>query len=364
MLATAQGVVTAINKVRAGLTVVEVELKSGQQRQAINYDSLIGELELGNRVILNTTAVDLGLGTGGYDFVIAAVDAKPQSLQGPGHIMKLRYTPLQLKVEAVEEKSSAWRKEIADFSSLEEQLVLVGSLHSMVAPAALILANLSREQLKVVYIMTDKAALPLQLSHSIVELKEAGLIQSTITVGQAFGGDLEAVNIYSGLIAAKEVLQADVVIVAMGPGIVGTGTEYGFTGLEQGQIINAVNVLGGTPIAIPRISFADSRERHYGLSHHTLTALSKVALTEAIVALPKLSGIQKTRIEEQLATHQLINKHQLRYKEGAEILEIINEARIAVNTMGRDEKEDPEFFKTAGIAALLALEELGLLIRS
>ena len=31
----------------------------------------------------------------------------------------------------------------------------------------------------------------------------------------------------------------------MGPGIVGTGTKYGFSGIEQGQIIDAINTLSG-----------------------------------------------------------------------------------------------------------------------
>lgn len=99
------------------------------------------------------------------------------------------------------------------------------------------------------------------------------------------GGDLESVNIYSGLIAAYQVLKAEIIIVTMGPGIVGTGTKWGTTAVEQGEIINAVNVLGGQPIAVPRISFADPRPRHQGVSHHTITALGQVALRESIIAL-------------------------------------------------------------------------------
>ncbi len=88
---------------------------------------------------------------------------------------------------------------------------------------------------------------------------------------------MECTNIYTGLIAAKEVLKGDITIITMGPGIVGTGTKYGFSGIEQGQIIDAVNTLGGNPIVVPRISFRDLRERHKGMSHHTRTILSEIA---------------------------------------------------------------------------------------
>ena len=80
-------------------------------------------------------------------------------------------------------------------------------------------------------------------------------MNKTITVGHAFGGDLETINIYTGLIAAKEILKGDITIISMGPGIVGSGTKYGFTGMEQGYIVDAINNLGGLAVAVPRISF-------------------------------------------------------------------------------------------------------------
>jgi hypothetical protein len=93
--------------------------------------------------------------------------------------------------------------------------------------------------LKAAYVMTDGAALPMQFSQAVNWLKEQGIIHGTVTVGHAFGGELEAVNIYSGLLAAYEAFHPDVIIVTMGPGIVGTGTKWGFTGVEQGMVLNA-----------------------------------------------------------------------------------------------------------------------------
>jgi hypothetical protein len=358
LLAIKKARVINIGNGREGLTEVEVELENGKKRSAINYDDLTGGVNKGDKVLLNTTAIDLNLGTGGYDFVLCNLDNATQKLMGTGHIMKLRYSPFQVKCLSVEEEVSPHREEIKSFSSLQGHPVIIGSLHSMVAPVAMVLDKLSSQSLKLAYMMTDGAALPLKLSNAIAELQEKGLIDKTITVGHAFGGDLEAVNVYSGLIAASEVVNADITIVAMGPGIVGTGTKYGFTGLEQGEIINAVRVLGGTPITIPRISFSDHRERHYGISHHSLTVLDKIALKKAIVALPILTGEKQRRLEKQLKNYDLIRKHDIRYKDGEEILKIIKEYDIKVSTMGRDEKEDPEFFMTSGIAALLALKEI------
>ncbi|SJZ61910.1 DUF3866 family protein [Selenihalanaerobacter shriftii] len=359
MLAIKKGRVIEIISQRFGLTEVKVKLKNDQIREAINYDELTGKVELNDEVILNTTAVELSLGTGGYDFILYILNSEPRNLTGSGHIMKLRYSPYQIKCLSVEEEMSKHREAIKSFTSLDEYPVIIGSLHSMLAPVSMVLDKLSTRQLRVAYVMTDAAALPIRLSNAVAQLKQDGLITSTITVGHAFGGDLEAVNIYSGLIAAKEVVEADVIIVAMGPGIVGTGTEYGFTGLEQGEIINAVRVLGGTPIAIPRISFSDQRQRHYGISHHSLTAIGKVALKEAVIGLPKLSESKQDRLEDQIKEYNLTNKHDIRYICGEGMLDIINEYDIKVSTMGRNEKDDPEFFMTVGISGLLALEILG-----
>ncbi|ADL13220.1 DUF3866 family protein [Acetohalobium arabaticum] len=360
MLAIKRGKIAKIIKQRPGLTEVEVELKTGEKRRAINYDDLTGEVSLGDEVILNTTAVELDLGTGGYDFIIYIEGNEPRDLDGLGHIMKLRYSPFQLKTLSVEEEASSWQQEIKNFTSLEGNPVIIGSLHSMLAPTVIVLNRLSNFSLQIAYIMTDAAALPLKLSNTVAELQQKELLDTTITIGHAFGGDLEAVNIYSGLAAAKEVAEADVIIVAMGPGVVGTGTKYGFSGIEQGEIINAVSNLGGIPLAIPRISFSDERKRHYGFSHHTLTVLEEIALREAVVGVPKLSAANKQkRLNSQLIESNLNYKHDIRYRDGSDVLELISNSDIGVNTMGRDETEDPEFFMTAGITGVLALEELG-----
>ena len=54
-------------------------------------------------MVLNTTAVDLGLGTGGWHVVHWNLAREELDEPGPGHIMKLRYTSLQVDAGAAEE---------------------------------------------------------------------------------------------------------------------------------------------------------------------------------------------------------------------------------------------------------------------
>ena len=70
-------------------------------------------------------------------------------------------------------------------------------------------------------------------------------------------------------------------VVAQGPGNLGTGTRWGFSGVAAGEAVNAAGVLGGRPVASLRVSGADPRERHRGMSHHSLTAYGRVALHPA-----------------------------------------------------------------------------------
>src|SRR5690606_37253708 len=123
---------------------------------------------------------------------------------------------------------------------------------------------------RVAYVMTDGGALPAAFSRTVATLRDAGWIDVCVTVGQAFGGDLEAVTVHTGLLAAHHVAGADLVVVAQGPGNLGTGTRWGFSGVAAGEALNAVGALGGRPVASLRVSGADARDRHLGRSEeHT-----------------------------------------------------------------------------------------------
>lgn len=335
---------------RPGIRGYLVDIDNKEAR-CLSYPDLVGEISEGDEVLLNTTAVSLRLGSGGYHYVIAKLNSPGKTLRPGGHIMKLRYTPLQLKVLSVEEEDSPHRLTMLAADSLDHTPVLVATLHSMLAPLCL---HLAQSNLRVAYVMTDGAALPLAFSETVAWLKYRQLLVGSITIGHAFGGDLEAVNIYSGLLAARHVLKAEVIVVSMGPGIVGTGSKWGFTGIEQGEILNAVETLGGIPIAVPRISFADSRERHRGLSHHTITVLSRVCRVRAILPLPVLDKEKMTHLLEQLQQEKLNEKHQLYYEDEAWLLELLQKSELKITTMGRGVEQEREFFLALAAAARVA----------
>jgi len=355
MVSFKEGKVSEILNRRKGLTKVKVKV-DGKTADALNYDYLTGEVSVEDRVILNTVAVDLNLGTGGKHFILWNLSRSNFSSPPNGHIMKLRYTPLQMSFLSVEE-NDLYRRQLQENLSLEGLPVIIGTLHSQLAPVAVTLKEVNKD-LKLAYIMTDAGALPLALSDLVAELKSAKLLDTTITVGQSYGGDFEAINIFSALVAAKKVAQAGVVVVIMGPGVVGTDSFLGFSGIEQGEIINAVSVLGGKPIAIPRLSFKDKRKRHFGISHHTLTALSLAALASATVTVPKMPEDMMKLVLKELEESGASSKHEVKIVDNEITLRALKKHKIKVTTMGRTPAEEPEFFKAAGSAALYALELL------
>ncbi|HEY8392769.1 MAG TPA: DUF3866 family protein [Capillibacterium sp.] len=327
-------------------------LVDGEEAKAIAYPELTGPVRAGDLVWLNTTAVELKLGTGGYHFVQAIAGREERDVPPAGHIMKLRYTPWQLPVPAAEEEGAAGHEKIKGFVSLAGTPVIVATLHSMIVPAVLAFHAVCPGR-RVVYLMTDGAALPLGFSNLVRELKAQALLTSTITAGHAFGGDLETVNVYSGLVAAKALAAADLIIVAMGPGIVGTGTKYGFSGIEQAYILEAVEKMGGLPIAVPRISFADPRPRHYGLSHHSRTVLGELTYATAYLALPKWDAAKRQLLARQFRESGLI-RHHLYTVEIPAVDKLLADHRLEVTTMGRAYREDPAFFEAAAAAGVLA----------
>ena len=159
-----------------------------------------------------------------------------------------------------------------------------------------------------------------------------------MTAGQAFGGDLEAVSVHSGLLAARLVVGADVAVVAQGPGNLGTGTRWGFSGVSAGEAVNAAGVLRGRPVAALRVSAADARERHRGVSHHSLTALGRVALVPADVVVPLLPGPFGDRVREQAAG--LAGRHRLVEEPLDGLDEALAASPVPLSTMGRGVLED------------------------
>jgi len=346
------GTVNKIMEKRGDLIELIVQIEDNLEK-AIAYNAFINRIEIGDQVVLNTTAKDLRLGTGGYHFVVSNLNKSVKESKGYGHIMKLRYTPMQIKVNSVEEQGSKYHNVFNEFESLKNMPVLVCGLHSMLAPLTVVLKSIN-SNLRIGYIMTEGGALPIDFSKTVHYLKKKGYINGTITIGHAFGGDFECVNIYNGLITSKEILECDVCIVSMGPGIVGTGTKYGFTGTEQGKIIDAVNDLGGIPICVPRISFKDKRERHFGISHHSITVLSIISKTRAYVGIPEFDGDKEASIKKQIEMYNIDKKHEVLFIEFSDIIDILKKSDMVMETMGRTFEDDEAFFLSVGVNAKIA----------
>jgi hypothetical protein len=325
----------------------------GSPARAIAYPALTGPVRPGDRVLLNATAAWLGLGTGGVHFVLAVEGTTRQDAPGGGRTMKLRYTPQQVRVMAAEEEGSPHREALEEATSLSGAPVVWVPLHSMIGPVAA--GARAAGASRVAYVMTDGAALPAPLSRLAAALRSAGLLDSVVSCGQAFGGDLEAVNVFTGLLAARVATGADVIVVGDGPGNTGTNTLWGASDIESAMSLNATAILDGRAIAALRISFADPRERHRGVSHHSITALAHVALRPVHVAVPSIrDDARREVVWNALTDNGLHEKHQVVEANGQPALDLLAERGIDVGSMGRAIADDPEFFLAAGAAGVLA----------
>ncbi len=378
MIAWNEGIVTAEGSLWHGAKECEVLLfpERVERVRALAYPYLVGVPNVGDRVLLSSAAAHRGLGTGGYHFIVALPDRLPGSEEthlngvygdgegtGRGHIIKARYTPLQYMTMSVDEQDSPWHSLLAEADSIEGMPVVVADLHSAL-PAVVAAVRESHPEAKIAYIMDDGGALPAWFSRNCASLTQAGHILGTITSGQSFGGDLETVNIHTALLAAHVVWKADLAIIAQGPGNLGTGTRWGFSGVSVGEAINAVHTLGGRAVAVARMSGADLRVRHRGISHHTLTALIRVALSPLICPLPfpeeevTLGARVDPKIWELIASQSA----ELKAAEHVNVIEMsscglgdtLASSPVRLSTMGRTLEEDPLAFLSAGLAGRYA----------
>ena len=316
-----RGRVDAIHERHDGLVRLEVG-----GRPCVAYPRLTGPVALGDEVLVNVQAIELDLGSGGFDILYANLTRGLELEPEPGaHVMKLPYTPLQHAVLHAEEGTE-----------LPEQLdgmpIVATSLHSQLAPVCAGLRGT-----RVAYIQIAGGALPVSLSDAIRALKERGLLHRAIGAGACFGGDDDCANVYSAL-AVSRARGAEAVVCGIGPGIVGTGTSLGHGGVVAAAAANAANALGGVPVIAPRVSGADPRERHRGLSAHTLAVLElclgpvRVAWPAGVVAPAELGAVEEVDVSG--------------WPEAC--------AGLPLSHMGRGPDEDPDFFAAAFAAGRLA----------
>jgi hypothetical protein len=356
MAAFKHGKILGIVRESASLVEVRVTVDAGEMT-ASGFPQMLGPVRAGDRVVVNTTGIDLGLGTGGHGFLLWNLDGAGPPGPGGGHIVKLRYTPWQTEVLAAEEPGSPHHDALENASDIGGMPVVACGLHSQIAGvAAGIKAALPGA--RVGYLMTDGAALPIAWSKLVAGLRDRRLIDVTCTYGHAFGGEYEAINVYSALATLRLAAGADVAVVAMGPGVVGTGTALGFTAIEQGQVLDAATALGGFAIACLRICWADERPRHRGLSHHTLTALNLAARERATVVVPELPEDQLRPVIERLTEAGVPGRHDVVRADGRAGLELLQDSGLEVSSMGRPMHDVPELHLAAAAAGGVAAGRL------
>lgn len=355
-------------KLRRGVVVsadpLEVEV-DGERRRAWADEVLLGEMREGDEVVLNVAALDLGLGSGGFDVVhVNLTRGLEGDMEGDAHVMKLNYTPLQHPVVPVE-RTNSWfethdmgakgttergdEKSVRFISAMRAKgapiPVAILPLHGHLAPAAWAVGQ-GAPGLRVGYVQTGGGALPGSLSQDVKQLRERGFLAGHITAAPAYGGEREALSVVGALDAAGE-LGWDAILVGPGPGIIGSDTAYGHGGMAALDSAHAALSLGLPTLISPRLSSADPRDRHRGLSHHTRTVLD-LLLAPVDVALPE----GETVIASSLET----SKHRIQLARPD--LDGYAASGLPKTTMGRTLKVDPLFFAAPLSAGTVLAEQL------
>ncbi len=315
-------------------------------RRAWADESLIGSCRPGDEVVVNTEALDLGLGSGGFDVVhvnlTRGLDAEGSATE---HVMKLNYSSLQHPVATIE-------RPVGKLDGDPVPVLAIG-LHGHLAPAAWAFAegppdadgDELRPRPRVGYVQTGGGALPGSLSRDVATLLEGGILAGHVTAGPAYGGESEAITLIGALDAARS-LGWDAVIAGPGPGILGSATAYGHGGLTALDVLHAALALGSPAVLSPRFSSGDPRPRHRGLSHHSRAVLG-LCLGRVEVPLPvgvegllgaSADGLDLDRLIAGLG------------REGHTVIRVgtdlsgYGESGLPRRTMGRDLEEDPAFF--------------------
>jgi Protein of unknown function (DUF3866) len=326
--------------VSAAPLVVEID---GARRAAWADEVLLGEMREGDEVVVNGAALDLELGSGGFDVVHVNLTRGlgGGGVEGDAHVMKLNYSSLQHPVDLIETEADGERADIP---------VAVLPLHGHLAPAVWAAAQ-ARPGIRVGYVQTAGGALPGSLSRDVAELRERGLLCGHITAAPSYGGEREALSTVGALDAAATALGWDAALVGPGPGIIGSDTEFGHGGMAALDSAHAALSLCLPTIISPRLSSSDPRERHRGLSHHTATVL-ELLLAPVTVAIPENASEPASQIQAASA-----NRHRL--KQAPVDLDGYAASGLPTRTMGRQLRDDPLFFEVPLAAGTLLASPAG-----
>jgi hypothetical protein len=337
----------------------------GEPRPAVVDVGLLGCAEGGDEVIVNVQALDLGLGSGGFDVVhvnlTRGLSADPS---GGASVMKLNYTSLQHAVTPVED---------GQLSLPLERPAAVLALHGQLAALAWAFAQ-AEPGAKLGYVQTEGGALAGGHSRTVRALRERGLLAGHVTAGPAFGGEAEAITTAGALHHGFRKLGWDAAVCGPGPGIIGSGSALGHGGMAALDSAHVALALGCPTLLVARMSSGDQRERHRGFSHHTLTVLDML-LEPVTVALPAgmrspvgadlrtglgavFGGSMPSRPALALEVERpaRITRHD--WRRAPVDLPAFAESGLPADSMGRGLAQDPVFF-AASLAAGAVLAQLG-----
>lgn len=347
-----------------GLLVELADDGKGTRRRAIADVALVGAAAVGDELIVNVEALDLELGSGGFDIVHVNLTRGLKGTGVPGaNVMKLNYTSLQHAVAPVED----------DRLQLPvERPVGVLALHGQLAAVAWAFAQ-STPGARLGYIQTIGGALPGGHSRTVRALREQGLLAGHLTAGAAYGGEGEAVTTAGALHHGLGVLGWDAAVCGPGPGIVGSSSVLGHGGMAALDSAHVALALGCPTLLVARMSTSDDRERHRGISHHTLTVLD-LLLEPVTVALPAgmrspvgadlraglgavFGGAMPARPALALDVERPVRITRHDWRRASVDLPAYAASGLSSETMGRGLTEDPLFFGAA-LAGGTALAEL------
>jgi hypothetical protein len=321
MLKLRRGVVVEAGDPSSRMQRLEVDVE-GERRPALGDVGLVGGAQAGDEVVVNVEARDLGLGSGGFDLVHANLT---RGLGGPGagaHVMKLNYTSLQHPVAPVEDE---------DLAVPLERPVAVCGLHGQLPPLAWAFTQ-AAPGARLGYVQTYGGALPGALSNVVPDLRRRGMLAAHLTAGAAYGGEAEAISTLGALHHGLGGGGWDAAVCAPGPGILGSASALGHGGMAALDSAHAALSLGCRTLVVARMSRADPRPRHRGVSHHTRTVLA-LLLRPVLVALPE--GFDA----------EVDDRHEVRRAEAD--LDGYERSGLPVRTMGRELRDDPPFFAAA-----------------
>jgi Protein of unknown function (DUF3866) len=334
--------------VSAAPLLVEID---GERRPAWADTALLGEMREGDEVVVNVAAVELGLGSGGFDLVhvnlTRGLDASPA---GDQHVIKLNYTSLQHSVAPVERAAGRF---IHARRAKGAPAALVLPLHGHLAPAAWAAAQAS-PGIRVGYVQTGGGALPGSLSRDVATLRERGLLGGHVTAAPAYGGEQEALSVAGALDAAAADLGWDAILLGPGPGIIGSDTALGHGGMAALDSAHAALALGLPTLISPRLSCGDPRERHRGVSHHTLSVLELLLAPVGVVLPPAASADDLPELPAAAEALRTAAGSRHRLAEAPADLVAYAASGLPTTTMGRTIEQDPLFF-AAPLAAGVAL---------